>query len=112
MRDRRGAVDAPADVLDNRPLSGRFIGRSLFRETGQQLVRSLARLVARHLGVSLRTVLPVTGGYSLPLRRCAGVIAMARGAVPTLIVFPAVPVAIRIGVTVSEGALNGPMSVT
>jgi len=29
-----------------------------------------------------------------------------------LIVFPAVPVAIRIGVTVSEGALNGPMSVT
>jgi hypothetical protein len=41
-----------------------------------------------------------------------GVIAMARGAVPTLIVLPAAPVAIRIGVTVSEGALNGPMSVT
>ena len=55
-----------ADVPDNRPLSGRFIGRSLFRETGQQLVRSLARLVARHLGVSLRTVLPVTGATRCP----------------------------------------------
>ena len=28
---------AAADVPDNRPLSGRFTGRSLFRETEQQL---------------------------------------------------------------------------
>ncbi len=41
-----------------------------------------------------------------------GVIAMATGAIPTLIVLPGMPVAVRIGVTVSEGALNGPMSVT
>ena len=32
------AVDAlPADVPDNRPLSDRFTGRSLFREAQQQL---------------------------------------------------------------------------
>jgi hypothetical protein len=36
------AVEASAaDLPDNRPLSGRFTGRSLFRETEQQLAHAL-----------------------------------------------------------------------
>ncbi len=41
-----------------------------------------------------------------------GVMAMAAGAVPALIVLPGVLVAVRMGVTVSAGLLKSPMSAT